>query len=100
MVFKIVFLLVIINLFSKIESTKPKIEFLAVVNIKYNFFFLFIYCFFHINFIQLKVFRHGDRAPDNGREQYPNDPYKNYEYFPEGHGGLTNVSIYHQFVAQ
>ncbi|XP_008555403.1 venom acid phosphatase Acph-1 [Microplitis demolitor] len=67
MVFKIVFLLVIINLFSKIESTKPKIEFLAV------------------------VFRHGDRAPDNGREQYPNDPYKNYEYFPEGHGGLTNL---------
>ncbi|KAG8036884.1 hypothetical protein G9C98_004206 [Cotesia typhae] len=64
MMFKLC-LLVIINLIIKIESVEYDLEFLGV------------------------VFRHGDRAPDNGREQYPNDPYKDYDFFPEGHGGLT-----------
>ncbi|XP_012537166.2 venom acid phosphatase Acph-1 isoform X2 [Monomorium pharaonis] len=37
------------------------------------------------------VFRHGDRTPDNGNEMYPNDPYLNYSFFPEGIGQLTNT---------
>ncbi|XP_011864393.1 PREDICTED: venom acid phosphatase Acph-1-like isoform X1 [Vollenhovia emeryi] len=37
------------------------------------------------------VFRHGDRTPDNnGHEMYPNDPYLNYSFYPEGLGQLTN----------
>ncbi|XP_071563080.1 uncharacterized protein [Temnothorax nylanderi] len=36
------------------------------------------------------VFRHGDRTPDNnGYEMYPNDPYLNYSFYPEGLGQLT-----------
>ncbi|KAL0113399.1 hypothetical protein PUN28_012514 [Cardiocondyla obscurior] len=37
------------------------------------------------------VFRHGDRTPDNnGYEMYPNDPYLNYSFYPEGLAQLTN----------
>nr|XP_031828068.1 venom acid phosphatase Acph-1-like [Nomia melanderi]XP_031828078.1 venom acid phosphatase Acph-1-like [Nomia melanderi]XP_031828087.1 venom acid phosphatase Acph-1-like [Nomia melanderi]XP_031828093.1 venom acid phosphatase Acph-1-like [Nomia melanderi] len=37
------------------------------------------------------VFRHGDRTPDdNSNEAYPNDPYYNYDFFPEGRGQLIN----------
>jgi len=41
----------------------------------------------------MQVFRHGDRTPDNnGYEMYPNDPYLNYSFYPEGLGQLTIVS--------
>ena len=40
-----------------------------------------------------QVFRHGDRTPDNnGYEMYPNDPYLNCSFYPEGLGQLTIVS--------
>ncbi|XP_044010439.1 uncharacterized protein LOC122854092 [Aphidius gifuensis] len=35
------------------------------------------------------IFRHGDRTPDVGG--YPNDPYKNFDFAPEGRGQLTNT---------
>lgn len=35
-----------------------------------------------------QVFRHGDRTPDI---VYPNMPYTDDDYFPDGVGGLTNV---------
>nr|XP_012231970.1 PREDICTED: uncharacterized protein LOC105677729 [Linepithema humile] len=35
------------------------------------------------------IFRHGDRTPDNKNEMYPNDPYLNYSFYPEGLGQLT-----------
>ncbi|XP_076643313.1 venom acid phosphatase Acph-1 [Halictus rubicundus] len=37
------------------------------------------------------VFRHANRMPTNGRKTYPNDPYDDLTYEPEGYGGLTNV---------
>ncbi|EFN60534.1 Lysosomal acid phosphatase [Camponotus floridanus] len=38
------------------------------------------------------IFRHGDRTVDpNVDESYPNDPYKDYGYYPYGNGQLTNV---------
>ncbi|XP_011691573.1 PREDICTED: venom acid phosphatase Acph-1-like [Wasmannia auropunctata] len=44
------------------------------------------------------VFRHGDRAPDNnGHEMYPNDPYLNYSFYPEGLGQLTNRGKYREY---
>lgn len=37
------------------------------------------------------IFRHGDRAPDDTPlEMYPNDPYINFDFYPEGRGQLTN----------
>ncbi|GAB1863161.1 Lysosomal acid phosphatase [Camponotus japonicus] len=37
------------------------------------------------------IFRHGDRTVDlNTNEAYPNDPYKDYDYYPDGNGQLTN----------
>ncbi|XP_067204730.1 venom acid phosphatase Acph-1-like [Linepithema humile] len=36
------------------------------------------------------IFRHGDRTPED-KETYPNDPYKNEEYYPTGRGQLTNA---------
>lgn len=38
----------------------------------------------------LKIFRHGDRTPV---DPYPNDPWKDRIYWPEGYGQLTNVSF-------
>lgn len=40
----------------------------------------------------LKIFRHGDRAPDPV-EMFPKDPYYHDDFFPEGLGGLTTVSF-------
>ncbi|XP_043260705.1 venom acid phosphatase Acph-1-like [Colletes gigas] len=37
------------------------------------------------------VFRHGNRTPTMDQTFYPNDPYGNMTYEPEGHGGLTNT---------
>ncbi|XP_025262796.1 venom acid phosphatase Acph-1-like isoform X2 [Camponotus floridanus] len=37
------------------------------------------------------IFRHGDRTVEpNIGESYPNDPYKDYNYYPDGNGQLTN----------
>ncbi|XP_025262794.1 venom acid phosphatase Acph-1-like isoform X2 [Camponotus floridanus] len=37
------------------------------------------------------IFRHGDRTVEpNVGESYPNDPYKDYDYYPDGNGQLTN----------
>lgn len=36
------------------------------------------------------IFRHGNRTPTNGSYVYPNDPYGNNTYEPEGLGALTN----------
>ncbi|XP_014611315.1 PREDICTED: venom acid phosphatase Acph-1-like [Polistes canadensis] len=37
------------------------------------------------------IFRHGDRTLDDTLgEQYPNDPYLNYSFYPMGKGQLTN----------
>jgi prostatic aicd phosphatase len=38
-----------------------------------------------------KVFRHGDRTPDE-TEMFPKDPNKKIDFYPIGYGGLTNVS--------
>lgn len=46
---------------------------------------LFNVCF--MKYIQ--IFRHGQR---NIEKSYPNDPYKDVVYWPEGFGQLTNVS--------
>ncbi|XP_018403581.1 PREDICTED: uncharacterized protein LOC108780391 [Cyphomyrmex costatus] len=43
------------------------------------------------------VFRHGDRTPDNGYEMYPNDPYLNYSFYPEGLGQLTITGKMRQY---
>lgn len=44
------------------------------------------------------LFRHGDRAPDDTPlETYPNDPYLNYDFFPEGRGQLTNQGKRREF---
>lgn len=40
--------------------------------------------------LQLKIFRHGDRAM---LKPYPNDPYNNEKYFPKGVGHLTKVYV-------
>ncbi|GAB1863159.1 Prostatic acid phosphatase [Camponotus japonicus] len=38
------------------------------------------------------VFRHGDRTVSpRTNESYPNDPYKDYDYYPVGNGQLTNA---------
>ncbi|XP_031837653.1 venom acid phosphatase Acph-1 [Nomia melanderi] len=37
------------------------------------------------------LFRHGNRMPTKGAAIYPKDPYINETYYPEGHGGLSNV---------
>lgn len=42
---------------------------------------------------EFQVLRHGDRAPIPQYELYPNDPYKNYNFTPPGHGQLTRVSF-------
>lgn len=34
------------------------------------------------------IFRHGDPTPT--KETYPNDPYKSCDFYPTGHGELTN----------
>ncbi|XP_036141774.1 venom acid phosphatase Acph-1 isoform X2 [Monomorium pharaonis] len=39
----------------------------------------------------VNVFRHGDRTTDKNYESYPNDPYKNNDFYPDGDGQLTNV---------
>ncbi|KAG5325423.1 ACPH1 phosphatase, partial [Acromyrmex heyeri] len=36
------------------------------------------------------VFRHGDKVPHREFQNYPNDPYRNYSYYPMGNGDLTN----------
>ncbi|XP_011635537.1 venom acid phosphatase Acph-1-like [Pogonomyrmex barbatus] len=36
------------------------------------------------------LFRHGDRTPESN-ERYPNDPYKDDNFYPIGEGQLTNV---------
>jgi len=36
------------------------------------------------------LFRHGDRTPDKSL-QYPNDPYKNMDFYPDGDGQLIIV---------
>ncbi|XP_076646048.1 venom acid phosphatase isoform X2 [Halictus rubicundus] len=44
------------------------------------------------------LFRHGDRAPDDTPlETYPNDPYLNYDFYPEGRGQLTNQGKRREF---
>jgi len=38
------------------------------------------------------LFRHGDRTIDRSiQESYPNDPYKDKDFYPHGDGQLTNV---------
>lgn len=37
------------------------------------------------------IFRHGDRTIEKNVESYPNDPYKNYNFYPDGNGQLTNA---------
>jgi len=38
------------------------------------------------------LFRHGDRTLDrSNHESYPNDPYKDKDFYPYGDGQLTNV---------
>lgn len=46
----------------------------------------------HLNGLLLLhvLFRHGDRTPDLV-EMYPNDPFHNISYFPEGLGQLTKM---------
>ncbi|BES92138.1 acid phosphatase [Nesidiocoris tenuis] len=41
------------------------------------------------------LFRHGDRAPI---KPYPNDPYKDPNYWPMGYGQLTKQGLYHHLV--
>ncbi|KYN18413.1 PREDICTED: venom acid phosphatase Acph-1-like isoform X1 [Trachymyrmex cornetzi] len=36
------------------------------------------------------VFRHGDKVPHREFQNYPNDPYRDYSYYPMGNGDLTN----------
>ncbi|XP_072749915.1 venom acid phosphatase Acph-1-like [Anoplolepis gracilipes] len=44
------------------------------------------------------VFRHGDRSVDTVHsESYPNDPYGNYTYYPDGSGQLLNVGKYRAY---
>lgn len=44
------------------------------------------------------LFRHGDRAPDDTPlETYPNDPYLNFDFYPEGRGQLTNQGKRREF---
>jgi len=54
-----------------------------------------------------QLFRHGDRTIDkSNQESYPNDPYKDKNFYPYGDGQLTNVrsdlhiiiDILHRFV--
>ena len=56
---------------------------------------IIVYLFYiHSSIAELKlvqtVFRHGHRNPTNGIKVYPNDPYVNLTYEPEGYGALTN----------
>ncbi|XP_029165199.1 venom acid phosphatase Acph-1-like [Nylanderia fulva] len=38
------------------------------------------------------LFRHGDRSLDTAKnESYPSDPYKTFDYYPDGSGELTDV---------
>jgi len=38
------------------------------------------------------LFRHGDRTIDRSiQESYPNDPYRDKDFYPYGDGQLTNV---------
>ncbi|XP_046813955.1 venom acid phosphatase Acph-1-like [Vespa crabro] len=36
------------------------------------------------------LFRHGDKVPHRAYQNYPNDPYRDYTYYPMGDGDLTN----------
>ncbi|PBC32120.1 Testicular acid phosphatase [Apis cerana cerana] len=36
------------------------------------------------------VFRHGEKVPHKEAQNYPNDPYRDYSYYPLGNGDLTN----------
>ncbi|XP_076234505.1 venom acid phosphatase Acph-1 isoform X2 [Calliopsis andreniformis] len=47
-------------------------------------------CLTELRLIQT-VFRHGNRNPTEATTYYPNDPYINMTYEPEGLGGLTNT---------
>lgn len=38
------------------------------------------------------MFRHGEKVPHKEFQNYPNDPYRDYSYYPLGSGDLTNVS--------
>ncbi|XP_020285852.1 venom acid phosphatase Acph-1-like [Pseudomyrmex gracilis] len=64
--------------------------------------FVFVVCFF-ISFVASNstdskyelqffhaVFRHGEKVPDTKFQNYPNDPYKNFNYYPLTSGDLTN----------
>ncbi|KAF5300434.1 hypothetical protein FQA39_LY02233 [Lamprigera yunnana] len=42
------------------------------------------------------IFRHGHRTNDLAAT-YPNDPYKNYTFWPYGHGQLTNTGKQREF---
>lgn len=43
------------------------------------------------------MFRHGER---NILDTYPNDPYDDESYWPEGYGQLTNVRANHIYQFQ
>lgn len=45
---------------------------------------------FSKRYLFVQIFRHGDRTPI---EVYPNDPWKDQEWWPVGFGELTNVSF-------
>lgn len=45
-------------------------------------------------FFSCQIFRHGDRNIDS---VYPNDPYKDEKYWPEGFGALTNRGKMRQY---
>lgn len=76
-------------------STEGELIFAHVVcNLLYSLllwllFFGCMYILFDI-FFHKQIFRHGDRNPI---DPYPNDPYRNLSYWPEGLGQLTNVSF-------
>lgn len=38
-----------------------------------------------------KVLRHGEKVPHRDVQSYPNDPYRDYSFYPLGNGDLTNV---------
>ncbi|KAJ8966361.1 hypothetical protein NQ317_011936 [Molorchus minor] len=43
------------------------------------------------------LFRHGNRTADGLHELYPKDPYLYEDYFPYGHGQLTNTGKFKEY---